>query len=79
MQTTTNPQIMRRTALQQARMQRNKAIYKEYTELIAIEGQSRMRICEYIMKKYGLYSRGTFYGIIKKMKKDAKRAKGGEG
>ena len=70
---------MKRTALQQERAQRNKEIYKEYTELIAVEGQSRMQICEYMMTKYGLYSRSTFYAIIKKMEKNAKRAKGGEG
>lgn len=52
-----------KTDCQLEREKRDRAIYDEYNALTAIEGQSRTRVNEYLMKKYGIHSVGTIYQI----------------
>ncbi len=52
-----------KTDCQVEREKRDRAIYEEYNTLTAIEGQSRTRVNEYLMKKYGIHSVGTIYTI----------------
>lgn len=61
------PRLRKKTALQEEREARNRAIFKEYNNLIGIEGQSRTEINKYLMQKYNLRSPGTLYAIVKRM------------
>lgn len=52
-----------KTECQLEREKRDRAIYDEYNSLICLEGQSKTRVNEYLMKKYGIHSVGTLYQI----------------
>lgn len=52
---------------------RDLAIYNEYNELISIEGQSKTRVTEYLMKKYDIHSSGTIYVIRERVEKRLKQ------
>lgn len=52
---------------------RDLAIYNEYNELIAIEGQSKTLVTEHLMKKYDIHSAGTIYVIRKRVEERLKR------
>lgn len=52
---------------------RDLAIYNEYNELIAIEGQSRTLVTEHLMKKYDIHSAGTIYVIRQRVEERLKR------
>lgn len=52
---------------------RDLAIYNEYNELISIEGQSKTRVTEYLMKKYDIHSSGTIYVIRERVEKRLKK------
>lgn len=52
---------------------RDLAIYNEYNELIAIEGQSKTLVTEHLMKKYDIHSAGTIYIIRQRVEKHLKR------
>lgn len=62
-----------KTPYQIEREQRDLAIYNEYNELMAIEGQSKTRVNEHLMKKYGLHSTGTIYVIRQRVEKQLKK------
>ncbi|WP_418202547.1 hypothetical protein [Bacteroides sp.] len=52
---------------------RDLAIYNEYNELIAIEGQSKTLVTEHLMKKYDIHSAGTIYVIRQRVEDRLKR------
>nr|DAZ26209.1 MAG TPA: hypothetical protein [Caudoviricetes sp.] len=52
---------------------RDLAIYNEYNELIAIEGQSKTLVTEHLMKKYDIHSAGTIYVIRQRVEERLKR------
>ena len=52
---------------------RDLAIYNEYNELIAIEGQSKTLVTEHLMKKYDIHSAGTIYIIRQRVEECLKR------
>ena len=52
---------------------RDLAIYNEYNELIAIEGQSKTLVTEHLMKKYDIHSAGTIYIIRQRVEERLKR------
>lgn len=65
-----------KTECQANREKRDLAIYKEYNHLTSVEGQSKMLVIEHLMKKYGIHSTNTIYGIRarveRKLRKDNK-------
>lgn len=52
-----------RTQCQEDRDARDLSIFNEYNELISVEGQSKSRVVEYLMKKHNIHSPGTIYVI----------------
>lgn len=68
-----NEVISKMTDCQLARQERDLAIYNEYNELISIEGQSKTRVTEYLMKKYDIHSSGTIYVIRERVEKRLKQ------
>ena len=67
------PKIFK-TECQEEREKRDMAIYNEYNELMAVEGQSRTRVTEYLKKKYDIHSAGTIYVILKRVEARLKAA-----
>lgn len=64
--------VKKTTDLQDARAARDLAIYNEYNALVAIEGQSRTQITNYLMQKYDIHSDGTIYTIRKRVEERLK-------
>lgn len=60
--------IKKLTDRQQARRERDVAIYKELIELTADKQQSRTRVNEYLAQKYGVCS-CTIYMVRKRIEK----------
>lgn len=60
------------------RQKRDADIYAEWTELAADPDKSRTAIAIYLMEKYGLFSRGTLYSIIRRMESRNNPANGSE-
>lgn len=58
-----------KTDCQLEREKRDRAIYDEYNELTSILGQSKTRVNDYLMKKYGIHSVGTIYQIRARVEK----------
>ena len=58
-----------KTDFQLEREKRDKAIYDEYNQLMAVQGQSRTRVNEHLMKKYGIHSVATIYQIRSRVEK----------
>lgn len=58
---------------QRWREKRDMAIYREYTELMSIEGQSKTGVNDYLMKKYGVHSQGTIYVIRRRVEERLKK------
>lgn len=63
----TTPQLRKKTALQEEREARDLAIFKEYNDLVSIEGQSRTEVNKYLMQKYNIRSNATLYVILKRV------------
>lgn len=55
--------ILFKTECREKREARDSAIYNEYNELMAVEGQSKTLVNEHLMKKYNIHSVGTIYII----------------
>lgn len=53
------------TAVQQKRFERNKAVAREYQELVAGGAQSSMAVIKHLQEKYQIYSHSTVYQILK--------------
>ncbi len=62
-----------KTDCQKEREERDLAIYKEYNELMSVEGQSRTLVTEHLMKKYNVHSQGTIYVIRRRVEASLKR------
>lgn len=62
----TIPQLRKKTALQEEREARDLAVFKEYSKLVSIEGQSKTEVNKYLMQKYNIHSNGTLYVILKR-------------
>lgn len=56
-----------KTPCQDERETRDLAIYREYNELMKIDGQSKTAVKDFLMKKYGIHSQSTIYVIIKRV------------
>lgn len=56
-----------KTPCQIERDKRDKAIYDEYNELMAVQGQSATIVTERLMNKYGIHSQATIYIIRKRV------------
>ena len=52
-----------RTQCQEDRDARDLAIFNEYNELTSVDGQSKSRVVEHLMKKHNIHSPGTIYVI----------------
>lgn len=59
-------QLRKKTALQEEREARDLAVFKEYSSLISVEGQSKTEVNKYLMQKYNIHSTGTLYVILKR-------------
>lgn len=62
-----------KTDCQKEREERDLAIYKEYNELMSVEGQSKVMANCFLMKKYNIHSQGTIYVILKRVEQKLKR------
>lgn len=71
--------IIFKTPCQTEREERDLAIYNEYNELMAVEGQSKTLVTEHLMKKYGIHSMGTIYVIRRRVEERLKREEGNYG
>lgn len=60
-------QTIFKTPCQIEREKRDKAIYDEYNELMAVQGQSATIVTERLMNKYGFHSQATIYVIRKRV------------
>lgn len=58
-----------KTPCQEEREQRDLAIFNEWQELTAVDGQSKTRVTEYLMQKYNIHSAGTLYVIRQRVSK----------
>lgn len=61
-----------KTDCQLEREKRDRAIFDEYNELTSVQGQSKTRVNDYLMKKYGIHSVGTIYQIRARVEKTLK-------
>lgn len=59
-------QLRKKTALQEEREARDLAVFKEYSSLVSVEGQSKTEVNKYLMQKYNIHSTGTLYVILKR-------------
>lgn len=55
--------VILKTECAEAREARDLAIYNDWCAMTAIDGQSKTRVTEYLMKKYNIHSAGTIYVI----------------
>lgn len=62
------PRLQKKTDLQKERTARDRAIYKEYNDLVSIDGQSRTEVIKYLMQKHNIRSTGTIYVIINRVR-----------
>lgn len=58
---------------QRWREKRDMAIYREYTKLMSVKGQSKTGVNDYLMKKYGVHSQGTIYIIRRRVEERLKK------
>lgn len=58
---------------QRWREKRDMAIYREYSELMSVKGQSKTGVNDYLMKKYGVHSQGTIYVIRRRVEEQLKK------
>lgn len=58
-----------KTECAEAREARDLAIYNEWCAMTAIDGQSKTRVTEFLMQKYGIHSQGTIYVIRQRVAK----------
>lgn len=65
----TKPELRKKTALQEEREARDIAVFKEYNNLVSVDGQSRTEVNRYLMQKYNIHSAGTLYVILKRAEK----------
>lgn len=72
---TTAPLLKKTTDLQDERAARDLAIFNEYNELVAVDGQSRTEVNKYLMRKYDIHSTGTLYAIRKRVEERINREK----
>lgn len=68
----TTPQLRKKTVLQEEREARDLAVFKEYNDLVSIDGQSRTEVNKYLMQKYDIHSTGTLYVILKRVEERKK-------
>lgn len=68
----TVPNLRKKTALQEEREARNLAVFKEYNELVSVDGQSRTEVIKYLMQKHNIRSNGTLYMILKRVESRVK-------
>lgn len=52
-----------KTECVEAREARDLALYNEWCAMTSIEGQSKTRVTEFLMQKYGIHSQATIYVI----------------
>lgn len=64
--------VLLKTPLQLEREKRDTAIYKEWNELTAQPGASRISVAKHLMSKYNIYSLGTIYTIKARMERKLK-------
>lgn len=62
-----------KTQYAEEREARNLAIYKEWCAMTSVKGQSKTRVTEYLMKKYGIHSPATLWSIRKRMAGNLKK------
>ena len=70
-------QLRQKTRAQEAREQRNRAIYEEYEKLLRDPQQSRIEAQRYLQRKYGFARQCTVYDIWRReaSRREAETAK----
>ncbi|MCQ2058706.1 MAG: hypothetical protein MJY71_02615 [Bacteroidaceae bacterium] len=58
-----------KTPFAAAKEAKEKELYKEYKQLISVQGQSRTGVNKYLMDKYDIHSVSTVYAIIHRQEK----------
>lgn len=59
--------VLLKTPLQEEREARDLAIYNDWCAMTAVEGQSKTRVTEFLMQKYGIHSQGTIWSIRRRV------------
>lgn len=68
-----------KTPCAEEREARDLAIYSDWCAMTSIEGQSKTRVTEFLMQKYGIHSQGTIYVIRQRVAKRLAEKKEKEG
>lgn len=68
-----------KTPCAEEREARDLAIYNDWCAMTSIEGQSKTRVTEFLMQKYGIHSQGTIYVIRQRVAKRLAKEKEKEG
>lgn len=58
-----------KTECAEAREARDLAIYNDWCAMTAVDGQSKTRVNEFLMQKYGIHSQSTIYVIRQRVEK----------
>ena len=61
-----NP-IVFKTDCQEERERQDFEIFTEYNQLMKVDGQSKTKVNEHLMKKYGVHSVATIYSIRRRV------------
>lgn len=61
-----------KTQLQEEREARDRAIYQDWCAMTSVEGQSKTRVTEFLMQKYGIHSQGTIWAIRRRVEETLK-------
>lgn len=69
--------VLLKTPLQEEREARDLAIYNDWCAMTAVEGQSKTRVTEFLMQKYGIHSQGTIWAIRRRVEETLKEQKEG--
>ena len=56
-----------KTPYAEEREARDLAIYNDWCAMTSVKGQSKTRVTEYLMQKYGIHSQGTIYVIRRRV------------
>lgn len=61
-----------KTPFQAEKEAKELAIYREYVNLMQVDGQSRTAVTDHLMRKHGIHSASTIYEIRKRVEKQLK-------
>lgn len=66
------PKTLLKTDYAKEREARDLSIYKEWTAMTSVKGQSKTMVTKYLMEKYNIHSQGTIYVIRRRVEEKLK-------